>query len=160
MNSDRIERCVMKLKIYIDGDGCPVIKETIEVAHQFKIEVIIVCDAAHQFIIEGVQTIIVMQGADAVDFEIINRLKSGDLVITQDYGLAALVLAKKGFALNQNGKWYNEDNINQLLYFRHTSQKMRQSGVRLKGPKKRKKEDNHQFIQTLTDFLSTRQVSF
>lgn len=148
------------LKIYIDGDGCPVMKETIRVAHQFQIEVMIVCDAAHQIMIEGGETIVVMPGADAVDFEIVNRLNAGDLVITQDYGLAALVLAKKGLALNQNGKWYNDDNMTQLLSVRYRSQKMRQSGVRLKGPKKRKKEETVQFIQTLTDFLSTRQLGF
>ena len=90
--------------------------------------------------------------------EIINRLKSNDLVITQDYGLAALVLAKKGVVLNQNGKWYTENNINELLDLRYTSQKMRQSGVRLKGPKKRKKEDNDQFVQALTSFLNAKQL--
>ena len=146
------------MKIYIDADGCPVIHETIKGAHSFQIEVVIVCDAAHQFMIEVVQTITVMQGADAVDFEIINRLKSNDLVITQDYGLAALVLAKKGVVLNQNGKWYTENNINELLDLRYTSQKMRQSGVRLKGPKKRKKEDNDQFVQALTSFLNAKQL--
>lgn len=146
------------MKIYIDADGCPVVRETVEIANRFKIPVIIVCDAAHHFMMEGVEVMTVMQGADAVDYAIINRLHPGDLVITQDYGLGALVLAKKGFAMNQNGKIYDNDNIDQLLFSRHLSQKLRQSGERLKGPKKRTKEDTHQFIEALTKFLKTTHV--
>lgn len=141
------------MNIYIDADGCPVVKETIKVAKQFQIPVIIICDAAHQFILDGVQTITVMQGSDAVDYEIINRLQPGDLVVTQDYGLGALVLAKKGYAMNQNGKRYEDQNIDQLLYSRHLSLKLRQSGQRLKGPKKRTKEDTQHFVLALTQFL-------
>ncbi len=146
------------MKIYIDADGCPVVRETVDIANRFKIPVIIVCDVAHHFMIEGVEVITVMQGADAVDYAIINRLHPEDLVITQDYGLAALVLAKKGSAMNQNGKVYSNDNIDQLLFSRHLSQKLRQSGERLKGPKKRTKADTHQFIDALTKFLKTIHV--
>ncbi|AMC09538.1 YaiI/YqxD family protein [Turicibacter sp. H121] len=145
------------MNIYIDADGCPVVKETIKVAKQFGVPVVIVCDAAHYFMHKGVQTITVMQGSDAVDYEIINRLQPGDLVITQDYGLGALVLAKKGYAMNQNGKRYEDQNIDQLLFTRHLSSKLRQSGQRLKGPKKRTREDTQQFILALTKFLKSIQ---
>ncbi|MDD5986029.1 YaiI/YqxD family protein [Turicibacter bilis] len=145
------------MNIYIDADGCPVVKETIKVAKQFGVPVVIVCDAAHYFMHDGVQTITVMQGSDAVDYEIINRLQPGDLVITQDYGLGALVLAKKGYAMNQNGKRYEDQNIDQLLFTRHLSSKLRQSGQRLKGPKKRTREDTQQFILALTNFLKSIQ---
>ena len=70
------------MNIYIDADGCPVVKETIKIAKQFEISVIIICDAAHYFMHEGVQTITVMPGSDAVDYAIINRLQPGELVIT------------------------------------------------------------------------------
>ena len=79
------------MKIYIDADGCPVVKETIEVATAFLIPVVIVCDVAHEFFFDGVEVVTVMRGMDAVDYEIMTRLEVGDLVITQDYGLAALV---------------------------------------------------------------------
>lgn len=145
------------MNIYIDADGCPVAKETINVAKQFEIPVIIICDAAHYFMHEGAQTITVMPGSDAVDYEIINRLQPGDLVITQDYGLGALVLAKKGYAMNQNGRTYEDHNIDQLLFTRHLSSKLRQSGQRLKGPKKRTREDTQQFILALSNFLKSTQ---
>lgn len=148
------------MKIYIDADGCPVVKETIQVAKQFKIEVIIVCDAAHHFNLEGVEVITVMQGADAVDYAIINRLEANDLVITQDYGLGALVLSKRGYAMNQNGMLYQPQTIDQLLYSRYLSQKLRQSGQRLKGPKKRTKKETQTFITSLNQFLQSKQQSF
>ncbi|MBP3907384.1 MAG: DUF188 domain-containing protein, partial [Turicibacter sp.] len=75
----------------------------------------------------------------------------------QDYGLGALVLAKKGYAMNQNGKRYEDQNIDQLLFTRHLSSKLRQSGQRLKGPKKRTREDTQQFILALTNFLKSIQ---
>ena len=113
----------------------------------------IVCDIAHEFCVEGVEVVTVMQGSDAADYEIMNRLCAGDLVITQDYGLAALVLAKRGYALNQNGRPYDENNIDESLYRRYTLKKLRHSGERIKGPKKRSKEDTVHFISALTTFL-------
>ena len=142
------------MKIYIDADGCPVVKETIEVATAFLIPVVIVCDVAHEFFFDGVEVVTVMRGMDAVDYEIMNRLEVGDLVIAQDYGLAALVLAKRGYALNQNGRQYDENNIDELLYRRHTLKKLRQAGERVKGPRKRSKEDTAHFVKALTTFLT------
>ena len=86
-----------------------------------------------------------LKGADAVDFVLVNRVKKGDIVVTQDYGLAAMVLAKRGYAIDQNGRWYTSENIDQLLDSRHMSKKIRQAGGRLKGPKKRQKEDDEKF---------------
>ena len=141
------------MNIYIDADGCPVVKETINVAKQFEIPVIIICDAAHYFMHEGVQTITVMPGSDAVDYEIINRLQPGDLVITQDYGLASLVLSRNSYAINQNGMVYTDENIEELLFSRYISKKMRNSGARLKGPKKRDKSQNTVFEQNLEKLI-------
>lgn len=143
------------MRIYIDADACPVVKETIELGKKFQLSVCLVCDVAHHFQFEGVEVVIVMQGADAVDYAILNRLKPQDLVITQDYGLAALVLAKQGYAMNQNGRLYTEQNIDELLYSRYLSQKIRQSGERLKGPKKRTKEDTKDFKEALMKFLGS-----
>ncbi|HWI47259.1 MAG TPA: YaiI/YqxD family protein [Rummeliibacillus sp.] len=133
-------------KICIDADGCPVVSETIQIAKEFQLEVIIFCDTSHNFEIEGVKTVIVSKGADAVDFALVNQIHKGDITITQDYGLAAMVLARGAYVMNQNGLQYTSKNIDQLLYSRHLNQKIRQAGGRTKGPKKRTKEINDKFI--------------
>ncbi|MDK2586134.1 YaiI/YqxD family protein [Romboutsia sedimentorum] len=137
------------MKILIDADGCPVVDETIKIASKYNIEVIIMCDTSHTFNKDGVQTIILSKGADSVDFALVNRANKGDIVVTQDYGLAAMVLSKGGLAINQNGRVYNNNNIDQLLLTRHLSKKMRSAGVRSKGPKKRTKEDDRSFEEGL-----------
>ncbi|WP_102692436.1 YaiI/YqxD family protein [Rummeliibacillus pycnus] len=133
-------------KICIDADGCPVVSETIQIAREYQLEVIIFCDTSHHFEIEGVKTVIVSKGADAVDFALVNQIHKGDITITQDYGLAAMVLARGAYVINQNGMQYTANNIDQLLYSRHLNQKIRQAGGRTKGPKKRTKESNDNFI--------------
>ena len=102
---------------------------------------------------EGAETLTVSKGADAVDFVLVNRVQPGDIVVTQDYGLAAMVLAKRGVPIDQNGRIYNEGNIEQLLHGRHVAKKIRQSGGRMKGPKKRQQADNDKFRDSLTSIL-------
>ncbi|MCU9612031.1 YaiI/YqxD family protein [Caldibacillus lycopersici] len=135
--------------ILIDADGCPVIDITIKVAKQFELETILICDTSHRMEREGIETITVSKGADAVDFVLVNRVKKGDIVVTQDYGLAAMVLAKQGFPINQNGLVYTEENIGQLLEYRHISKKIRRAGGHTKGPKKRQKENDIMFEERL-----------
>ncbi|MHA6258289.1 YaiI/YqxD family protein [Sporosarcina sp. CAU 1771] len=135
--------------ILIDADACPVVDETIRISKQFKFPCILICDTAHEMHREGAETVIVSKGADAVDFVLVNRVQKGDIVVTQDYGLAAMVIAKKGYPIDQNGRWYTEDNIDQLLYARHTAQKVRMAGGRLRGPRKRLKENDLKFEKSL-----------
>ncbi len=133
--------------ILVDADGCPVVDLTIQIAQQFKLSVYLFCDTSHNMQRDGAETIMVSKGADAVDFVLVNRVSKGDIVITQDYGLAAMVLAKQGLVIDQNGRAYTNENIDQLLYSRHIAQKVRQAGGRMKGPKKRQKENNESFEQ-------------
>jgi len=137
------------MKIIIDADGCPVVDLTIKVAKKFNIPVILMCDTAHQLEREGAETIVISQGADAVDFALVNRVNKGDLVVTQDYGLAAMVLSKQANVINQNGLRYTNENIDQLLFTRYVSKKVRNAGGRVKGPKKRQKDDNLKFEMSL-----------
>ena len=137
------------MKILIDADGCPVVDITLKIAKKFNIEAIIICDTSHVFNKEGVKTIMISKGADAVDFVLVNKVDKGDIVVTQDYGLAAMVLSKQGYPINQNGLLYTPDNIDQLLFTRHLSKKVRNSGGRLKGPRKRQKEDDIRFEESL-----------
>lgn len=137
------------MKILIDADGCPVIDITIKVAKLFNIDVIIICDTSHNFNKKGIETIVITKGADSVDFAIVNRVKYGDIVVTQDYGLAAMVLSKGGYPINQNGMIYSNENIDQLLFTRHLSKKVRSAGGRVKGPRKRQKEDDIRYEDSL-----------
>lgn len=82
------------MNILIDADGCPVVDLTLQIAKQFSVPVIILCDASHQIEREGAQTLVFDKGADSVDFALVNRVKPGDVVVTQDYGLASMCLAK------------------------------------------------------------------
>lgn len=136
--------------ILVDADGCPVVDETIRVASHFDLKVQLFCDTSHMMQRDGAETVMVSKGMDAVDFVLVNRVQKGDIVVTQDYGLAAMVLAKKGYAINQNGRFYTEENIDRLLSVRHVSKKVRQAGGRTKGPKKRQREDDLAFIDSLT----------
>ena len=103
------------MNILIDADGCPVVDLTLQIAKQFSVPVIILCDASHQIEREGAQTLVFDKGADSVDFALVNRVKPGDVVVTQDYGLASMCLAKCARVLNQNGLEYTADNIDALM---------------------------------------------
>lgn len=140
------------MKILIDADGCPVTRIACEEAKKYNLECLIICDTTHIFNIEGVKTITVSKGNDSADFYLVNIINPGDIVVTQDYGLAAMCLARSAYVINQNGIIFDDDNILSLLNSRHTSKKLRMSGVRLKGPSKRDKKDNLKFIENL-DFL-------
>lgn len=137
------------MKVYIDGDGCPVVKITVETAKKYGLDVTIVCDTAHEFSYDGVEVVTVGKGADSADLRLVNMLSKGDIAITQDYGLAALCLSRGAFAIEQNGMVYTNDNIDGLLLSRQTAQKLRNSGKRLKGPRKRTKDDDARFLAAL-----------
>lgn len=115
------------------------------VSSQFEIEPFLFCDTSHRIERENAKTIIVDKGPDSVDFKLVSELKRGDIVITGDYGLAAMCLAKGGIVITHNGKELTSDNIDQLLAFRYESAKIRRAGGRTKGPKKRTEENNLAF---------------
>jgi len=141
------------LRIWIDADGCPVVKETIAIAKDYEIPVTLVKN--HGVYLESdYATIITVEiSNDAADFYILTHMSPGDIVITQDNGLCAMVLSKKGHCIDQNGKIINEDNIDFLLQSRHNSRKDRMQN--LKGPKikKRKDQDDLFFTKALKKLL-------
>ena len=107
------------MTILIDADGCPVVDLTLRSAGKKGVPVVILCDTSHRIEREGAQTLVFDKGADSVDFALVNRVKPGDLVVTQDYGLASMCLAKCARVLNQNGLEYTADNIDALMLQRH-----------------------------------------
>lgn len=141
------------MKVYIDGDGCPVVYNTLKVSSEYGVNCVIICDTAHRIEHDEAETIVVDQGADSVDFRLVNLIDKGDIVITQDYGLAAMCLSKQAVVLNQDGKQYTEENISGLLEFRAIGKKIRRSGGRTKGMPKRKQEQDLAFESSLMKLL-------
>lgn len=141
------------MRLLIDADGCPVVKISAQVAAEWGIETIALCDTAHQMNQDGLRTIVIDRGNDAVDFAIVNLLNPGDLVVTQDYGLAAMALARGGLAIRQDGLEYTSENIDALLLSRHTAKKIRMAGGRLKGNPKRTAAEDDNFAQALRQLL-------
>ena len=142
--------------VLIDADGCPVTNLTIQVCRKHQIPCTLFCDTAHEFYRDGAETVVVDQGADSVDFAIANRTHPGDLVITQDYGLASMCLARGAKVLHQDGWEYTLDNIDALLFSRHESRKYRASGGRTKGPKKRSPAQDQAFLAALESLLFSK----
>ena len=143
------------MTVLIDADGCPVIKIAIHLCKQYRIPGVILCDTAHEFHQDGVVTLIFDKGADSVDFALVSRVQTGDLVITQDYGLASMCLARGCRVLHQDGWEYTSDNIDALLLVRHESRKHRAAGGRFKGPKKRSYQQDQAFESALRSLLQT-----
>lgn len=140
-------------RILIDADGCPVVDETIKIAKRFGLECLILCDTSHRIERAGVRTMVFSKGADSVDFALVNLAHSGDVVVTQDYGLAAMCLARNALVLDQDGMEYTAKNIDALLLSRYTAKKIRNAGGRLKGPAKRTAAQDRAFSEALTQLL-------
>jgi len=141
------------MRVFIDADGCPVTRTVVGLANNFHIPCTIICDTAHELNIPGAKTISVSKGADSVDFTIVNLLEKGDLVVTQDYGLAAMCLSRGAQVIHQDGFFYTEANIDGLLQFRAVAKRARRGGVRVKGPHKRTGEQDAAFRTVLEAFF-------
>ena len=133
------------MRVLVDADACPVKEIIVRLAKQRNIPVTMLIDTAHQLNDGYSQVITVDKQTDSVDFALMGLLTREDVVVTQDFGLAAMVLGKGARAVNQNGMVYTNDKIDKLLMERHIGAKVRRSGGRTKGPAKRTKEDNGRF---------------
>lgn len=141
------------MKILVDGDACPVKDIIEELARKYSIEVIMICNPNHVLQSSYAQIVVVDGSSQAADIAIINRTNQADLVVTQDYGLASLVLAKNALALHPSGKEYSPENIEGLLMQRYINQKSRQAGIRTINPRKRKSSDDEKFRFVLNRIL-------
>ena len=147
------------MHIYIDADGCPVVEQTVRIARQQGIPCTIICDSAHLFRDDYADTITVSTGADSADFRLVNLLRPGDLVITQDYGLAAMCLARQAYAMHQDGGQYTPDNMDGLLAARHTARCIRRQGGRLRGAPKRTPAQDQAFCRALEAWIHKMQTT-
>ena len=133
------------MRILVDADACPVKNIIEEEAKKRGIEVIMFVDTSH--IIKSSYSVVITvdKAADSVDIALANKLSKGDIVVTQDYGVAAMTLGKGAHAINQNGLVYSNENIDMLLFERHIGKKARRSGKRTGSIKKRSANDDENF---------------
>lgn len=143
------------MKIFVDADACPVIDIVEDIATKYNIPVTLLCDTNHVLTSDYSEVIVVGAGADAVDYKLISICHRGDIVVTQDYGVAAMALGKGAFAIHQSGKWYTNENIDQMLMERHLNKKARRASSRnhIKGPRKRTEEDDQRFAESFEKLL-------
>jgi len=137
------------MRILVDADACPVVRIVEQIAQEHGVPVTLLCDTNHMLYSEYSEVKIIGAGADAVDFALVNLCARGDIVVTQDYGVAAMALGRGAHAIHQSGMRYTDDNIDRLLMERHLAKKARmaKSKHHLKGPKKRTAEDDEEFRQ-------------
>ena len=143
------------MQIFVDADACPVVSIVEKIAKEQKISVTLLCDTNHILNSDYSTVKVIGAGADAVDFALINLCSRGDVVVTQDYGVAAMALGKGAYGIHQSGRWYTNENIDQLLMERHMAKKARRASSRnhLKGPKKRTEEDDQRFEKSFRELL-------
>ena len=143
------------MQIYVDADACPVVGIVEEIADKYKIPVTLLCDTNHVLYSDYSDVIVVGAGADAVDYKLISICHKGDVVVSQDYGVAAMALGKGAHAIHQSGKWYTNENIDQMLMERHLNKKARRCSQKnhIKGPKKRTEEDDKRFAQSFEKLI-------
>lgn len=144
------------MRILVDADACPVKEIIVEEAKKRNMPVIMIIDTSHELNDGYSQIITVDKEKDGADIKLINILTKDDIVVTQDYGVAAMALGKGAKAINQNGLIYTESNIDELLFSRFIGQKLRRAGKSANTAKKRTKEDDDNFRTKFIMLLDSR----
>ena len=144
------------MHIYVDADACPVIRIVENIARKYNIETTLICDTNHVLTSDYSDVVTVSAG----DFKLVNLCTRDDIVVTQDYGVAAMALSKGAYAIHQSGKWYTNDNIDQMLMQRHITKcaKRASSKKHIKGHKKRSNEDNIHFAESFEKLVLLAQT--
>ena len=138
------------MRILVDADACPVIRLVEKIAKAYEMPVVLLCDTNHVLESDYSEIKVIGAGRDAVDFALVGMCSKGDIVVTQDYGVAAMILGKGAYGIHQSGKWYTNENIDQMLMERHINKKVRRASGKhhLKGPAKRTEEDDLRFAES------------
>ena len=144
------------MHIFVDADACPVVGIVETIAEKYNISTTLLCDTNHILYSDYSEVIVVGAGADAVDYKLISICHKGDVVVSQDYGVAAMALGKGAYAIHQSGKWYTNENIDQMLMERHLNKKARRSSHKnhIRGPRKRTEEDDVRFAQSFEKLVA------
>ena len=143
------------MKILVDADACPVVAIVEKIAKAHNIPVTLFCDTNHIMYSDYSEVKTIGAGADAVDFALMNQCMRGDIVVTQDYGVAVMALDKGAYGIHQSGRWYTNDNIDQLLMERDICKKIRRSNSRshMKGPSKKTADDDRRFEESFEKLI-------
>jgi len=143
------------MRIFVDADACPVVGIVERTAKKYAVPITLLCDTNHVLSSAYSEIKVIGAGADAVDYALIGLCRKGDIVVTQDYGVAAMALGKGAYAIHQSGKWYTNENIDQMLMERHLAKKARRSSGKhhLKGPGKRTSEDDEHFAESFEQLI-------
>lgn len=142
------------MKIIVDGDGCAGISYIERAAKEENIDLLVYSTIDHNINLNYGEVKRVDAGFQSVDMYVVNDTKKGDIVISQDFGVAALALGKKAYAISPKGMIFSNDNIERLLFERHLSQKARKAGLRGKNASKRKKEDDINLYNTIKKVIN------
>lgn len=146
------------MKIFVDADACPVIGIIERLAKKYDVPVTLLCDTNHVLISDYSEVKVIGAGADAVDYALIGLCSKGDIVVSQDYGVAAMALGKGAYVIHQSGKWYTNENIDQMLMERHLAKKARRAKKKhLKGPRKRSAQDDERFAESFEKMIRKAQ---
>ena len=147
------------MRVFVDADSCPVVGIIEKVAREHNVPVTLLCDTNHVLFSDYSEVIVVGAGADAVDYKLIGICHKVDIVVSQDYGVSAMALGKGAYAIHQSGKWYTNENIDQMLMERHLNKKARRASRKnhLKGPRKRTSEDNERFRESFEKMIQVLQ---
>ena len=148
------------MQIFVDADACPVVGIVETIAEKYNISTTLLCDTNHVLYSDYSEVIVVGAGADAVDYKLISICHKGDIVVSQDYGVAAMALGKGVYAIHQSGKLYTDENIDRMLMERHLNKKARRGSAKnhIKGPKKRTNEDDERFAQSFEKLVLMAQA--
>src|SRR5690625_1835119 len=148
----------VNMKIIVDADACPVKDEIENISSLFEVEVWMVASFDHALKERpGVRNIQVDRSSQSADLYIANHIRKGDVLVTQDYGLAALALGKQAHVISNRGQMYHHQTIDFLLERRHEHARQRCGGKYVKGPRPFTKEDREKFLHTLTRVLKNMQ---
>lgn len=144
--------------LFIDADACPVTREAIAIARKRGLQVTVVANGTQNLeryaSRPGVEAVQVSSGRDAADFAVVERLSAGDVVVTQDIGLAAMALGRGAGAISPRGRIFYLATIDAELAVRHAQAKLRRAGGRHPGPAKFEDEDREHFSEQLERLLS------
>jgi uncharacterized protein YaiI (UPF0178 family) len=148
------------MQIFVDADACPVVDIVEMIAEKYNIPAALLCDTNHVLYSDYSEVIVVGAGADAVDYKLISICHKGDIVVSQDYGVAAMALGKGAYAIHQSGMWYTDENIDRMLMERHLNKKARRGSAKnhIKGPRKRTNEDDERFAQSFEKLVLMAQA--
>ncbi|WP_223376667.1 DUF188 domain-containing protein [Schnuerera sp. xch1] len=139
--------------IFVDADGCPVVDIAIEVAKENNIKIVVVKNYAVKLDDDYAEIVSVDISRDSADYYIANRIEKNDILVTQDYGLAAMGLTKGAYCINQNGFLITDDNLGEILNRRHINANLRRKKKIYTKFKKRNPQADEDFERNLKNLI-------